>query len=215
MSAAFERAWARCREGETSAVLDLLPRAGAVDPGLVETHLEDLGYLADALTRTGKIPHPGWMWYLDPDSLDRPAVWRHGTSRRIGVGRWDPFIHGVISSAGREFSGHPAAGGWGAGRLRVVRGADDAKACGPREVLVAARPVGNLAPLLWNAAGLVTEAGSPGAHLFEVAAWLGVPAVCGVGLTALVDDRTRVAEYLEDLFGAVDGDTGHLAVLPG
>ena len=88
-------------------------------------------------------------------------------------------------------------------------------ACSPREVLVAARPVGNLAPLLWNAAGLVTEVGSPGAHLFEVAAWLGVPAVCGVGLTALVDDRTHVAEYLEDLFGAVDGDTGHLAILRG
>ena len=213
VSEAFERAWARLREGDGSPVVGLLSRTSAPDPDLVAAHLENLGYLADALTRAGKIPHPGWMWYFDVNTLDSPPVWRHGTSRRIGVGRWDPFIHGVISSLGRTFPGHPAAGGWGAGRLRLVRTADDATASGPREIIVAARPVVNLAPLLWNAAGLVTEAGGPGAHLFEVAGWLGVPAVCGVDLKALIGDRTHPRERSEDLVAAVDGDIGHLAVL--
>ena len=210
---ALDRAWARLREGDGSSVIRLLSRASALDPGLVEAHLENLGHLADALTRAGKIPHPGWMWYSDLDSLDSPAAWGHGTSRRIGVGRWDPFIHAVISSSGRDFPGHPAAGGWGSGRLRMVRNAGDATAVGPREVIVAARPMVNFAPLLWNAAGLVTDAGGPGAHLFEVARWLGVPAVCGVDLRALIDDRPDPPERGEDLIAAVDGDIGRLAVL--
>ncbi len=213
VSEAFERAWEQLREGDGSPVARLVPRASALDSGLVEAHMENLGYLADALARSGKIPHPGWMWYSDLESPDSPPVWRDGTSRRIGVGRWDPFIHGVISSLGRSLPGHPAAGGWGTGRLRTVRSAEDATASDPREIIVAARPVVNLAPLLWNVAGLVTEAGGPGAHLFEVAGWLGVPAVCGVDLGALIGDRTHPPERSEDLIGAVDGDIGRLAVL--
>ncbi len=213
VSEALERAWARLREGDGSSIVRLLSRTSALDPDLVEAHLGNLGYLADALTRDGKIPHPGWMWYSDLDSLESSAAWRHGTSRRIGVGRWDPFIHAVISSVGEYLPGHPAAGGWGAGRLRMVRNADDATAVGPREIIVAARPMVNLAPLLWNAAGLVTGAGGPGAHLFEVARWLGVPAVCGVDLRALIDDRTDPPDRREDLIAAVDGDIGRLAVL--
>ena len=95
----------------------------------------------------------------------------------------------------------------------MVRSADDAAASGPREIIVAARPVVNLAPLLWNAAGLVTEAGGPGAHLFEVAGWLGVPAVCGVDLEALIGDRPHTPERSEDVVVAVDGDIGRLAIL--
>lgn len=213
---AFERAWAQLREGDGSPIARLLSCSSAPDPDLVEGHLENLGCLADALIRSGQIPHPGWMWYLDlasPDSLASPPGWRDGTSRRIGVGRWDPFIHDVIASLGRTVPGQPAAGGWGAGRLRMVRSADDAAASGPREIIVAARPVVNLAPLLWNAAGLVTEAGGPGAHLFEVAGWLGVPAVCGVDIEALIGDRPHTPERSEDVVVAVDGDIGRLAIL--
>jgi phosphoenolpyruvate-protein kinase (PTS system EI component) len=49
-------------------------------------------------------------------------------------------------------------------------------------VIVASQPIPNLAPLLWDAAGLVTESGSPAAHLFESARALRIPAVCGVSL---------------------------------
>ena len=49
-------------------------------------------------------------------------------------------------------------------------------------MIVASQPIPNLAPLLWDAAGLVTESGSSAAHLFESARALRVPAVCGVSL---------------------------------
>jgi phosphoenolpyruvate-protein kinase (PTS system EI component) len=55
--------------------------------------------------------------------------------------------------------------------------------------------------MLWEAAGLVAEHGSEGAHLFEVARSLGVPAVLGVAL----DATDRVV--------AVDGDLGAVSAL--
>jgi phosphoenolpyruvate-protein kinase (PTS system EI component) len=55
--------------------------------------------------------------------------------------------------------------------------------------------------LLWDAAGLVTESGSPAAHLFESARALRVPAVCGVSLP------------LGDRIVAVDGHAGVVATL--
>jgi phosphoenolpyruvate-protein kinase (PTS system EI component) len=48
---------------------------------------------------------------------------------------------------------------------------------------------------------LVTETGSPAAHLFESARALGIPAVCGVELT----DANQIV--------AVDGNTGVVATL--
>jgi phosphoenolpyruvate-protein kinase (PTS system EI component) len=68
-------------------------------------------------------------------------------------------------------------------------------------MVTAPQPVPNLAPLLWDAAGLVTETGSPAAHLFESARALGIPAVCGVELT----DANQIV--------AVDGNTGVVATL--
>jgi phosphoenolpyruvate-protein kinase (PTS system EI component) len=68
-------------------------------------------------------------------------------------------------------------------------------------MVTAPQPVPNLAPLLWDAAGLVTETGSPAAHLFESARALGIPAVCGVELT----DSNQIV--------AVDGSTGVVATL--
>jgi pyruvate,water dikinase len=70
-----------------------------------------------------------------------------------------------------------------------------------RSMVTAPQPVPNLAPLLWDAAGLVTETGSPAAHLFESARALGIPAVCGVELT----DANQIV--------AVDGNTGVVATL--
>jgi phosphoenolpyruvate-protein kinase (PTS system EI component) len=69
-------------------------------------------------------------------------------------------------------------------------------------VIVASQPIPNLAPLLWDAAGLVTESGSPAAHLFESARALRVPAVCGVSLPP------------GDHIVAVDGHAGVVATIP-
>jgi len=74
-------------------------------------------------------------------------------------------------------------------------------------------PLSNLAPLLWNAAGIVTIGGSPGAHLFEVAAWLGVPAVCGVDLQAATGKTLELLGRSRSMLGAIDGDAGDLSLL--
>jgi phosphoenolpyruvate-protein kinase (PTS system EI component) len=70
-----------------------------------------------------------------------------------------------------------------------------------RAVIDAPQPLPNLAPLLWDAAGLVTSAGSPAAHLFESARALGIPAVCGVEL----DGNGEIV--------AIDGHQGVVATL--
>jgi phosphoenolpyruvate-protein kinase (PTS system EI component) len=72
-------------------------------------------------------------------------------------------------------------------------------------VLVTPLPLPHLAPLLWHCAALVTTGGTSGAHLFEVARSLGVPAVVGADLGALVEVGSLVA---------VDGDAGPVSVVP-
>jgi phosphohistidine swiveling domain-containing protein len=74
----------------------------------------------------------------------------------------------------------------------------------PRSVIVARYPLPRYSPLLMDAAGLVTDGGSEAAHLVTVAQSLGVPAVLGCDLTAVI----RPGSYV-----AVDGTAGTVAVL--
>ena len=211
---AAARSWAKLLRGDASTGREWLSSPTKVDFGLARTHLESLGELAAALEQAGEIPHPGWMWYLDPDSLDTPRVRRESLSRRVGAGRWEHLFYGVVASLGHTLSGHPAAAGWGVGRLRHISTAQQAGAFAPREVIVADQPLGNLAPLLWDAAGIVTAEGNPGAHLFEVAKWLGVPAVCGVDVSLWIGRNREKMEQGEDVEVAVDGNRGRIALLP-
>ena len=119
------------------------------------------------------------------------------TPPRRGIGRWEPFIASVVLGVGTNRQGIPASPGIGAGI--VHRGQ---AAFRRRTVIIASQPVPNLAPLLWDASGLVTESGSPAAHLFESARALRVPAVCGVGIPP--------GEQLV----AVDGRLGVVSTVP-
>jgi phosphoenolpyruvate-protein kinase (PTS system EI component) len=58
--------------------------------------------------------------------------------------------------------------------------------------------------MMWGAAGLVTGAGSPAAHLLEVAHSLRVPAVVGCPL----DERMAAAAAGTRVIAAVDGVAG-------
>jgi hypothetical protein len=124
-----------------------------------------------------------------------PAAGRH---------RWEPFVFSVAEDRGRALVGRSAAPGIGAGPSFVLDGSSWV-APPPRRVLVVSAAVPQLASLLWDAAGLVARSGSAGAHLFEVARSLGVPAVIGVDLG---DEDGRVV--------AVNGHDGTVSVLePG
>ena len=212
--ALVEQAWSALGRGDPAPLMALIQRSAPVNPAEAASQVRRLAGLAMSLTDTGVIPSPGWMWYLDPGTLDEPEHRKQGLSRRIGLSRWDPFIYEVTASQGKSISGRPSASGWGAGRLRSVRTADDAACVMPREVIVARQPIGNLAPLLWNAAGLITSEGGPGAHLFEVAGWMGVPAVCGASIEAWTEPGSRDSGPGQDLIVAVDGDRGRVHALP-
>jgi hypothetical protein len=118
---------------------------------------------------------------------------------RRGVGRWEPYLASVVLGNGSRFQGTPASGGVGAG---LVARPDDRRRVPPRSVIAAGQPVPNLAPLLWDSAAIVTETGSPAAHLFESARALRVPAVCGVTIPP------------GDWIVAVDGQDGIVATVP-
>jgi hypothetical protein len=123
------------------------------------------------------------------------------TAIRLGVRRWEPYVASVVLGNGNRFQGTPASAGVGAGLLARP---DDGHhvPVRPRSVIAAGQPVPNLAPLLWDAAGVVTETGSPAAHLFESARALRVPAVCGVTIPP------------GDWIVAVDGQDGIVATIP-
>jgi hypothetical protein len=118
----------------------------------------------------------------------------------------------VILATGHRRPGVPSGDGLAIGRLVAIEDATRPEAVGRRDVLLARRPVPHLAPLLWDAVAVVTAGGGPGAHLFESARAIGVPALSGIGL----DDG--VAGLLDDPPGtwaaAVDGTHGILAVTP-
>lgn len=145
-----------------------------------------------------------------PDPARAASLWalvqrleRQDSAHRRGIGRWEAFLASVVLDAGARQLGTGASPGVGAG-ISMGRYPPDETAANyrPRAVIVASQPIPNLAPLLWDAAGLVTESGSPAAHLFESARALRVPAVCGVSLPP------------GDHIVAVDGHAGVIATVP-
>jgi phosphoenolpyruvate synthase/pyruvate phosphate dikinase len=128
--------------------------------------------------------------------------------RRIGADRWEPFQAVAVLSFGEEHAGIPASPGVGCGRLCFIDGVDQLEQFRPRDVVVTTQPVPNLAPLLWDAAGLVTLSGGPGAHLFEAARSLNVPAVSGIG--PALHRVESVAQLTGRRMVAVDGDAGRI-----
>lgn len=152
------------------------------------------------LVDRGVLAREGLVWRLSIEELERTLEEGRPPPERLGPGRWDPFVFTVVSNAGRALRGVGAAAGIGAGKLRV----HDGPPLGGRDVLALQEPAPQVAPLLWNAAGLVTARGSIGAHLFEVARSLGVPAVTGVELSGAA----------EGCLVAIDGAAGTAFVLP-
>ncbi len=184
----------------TGRGLEQLASLRPVDRADARRLLGLLGGMADAFVRDGRLPHRDLIWRISPEELDR-AVWSDVPPPiRLGPDRWEPFVRRVIEGAGREVRGSAASPGGGAGRLVVGRAGSPSWV--PRRVLALTDPVPHAAPLLWGAAGVVSVRGGLGAHLFEVARSLGVPAVAGVDLTG-VAPGTLVT---------VDGDEGSVWV---
>jgi len=170
------------------------------------TRLLGLMYgIGDRLAAIGWLAHPSQLWRVPLDHLRAIEAAPEGSALvPLGPDRWEPFAVAVIAARGVPAHGEPVAPGIGAGPIhRLQAGAGRP---GPRAVLVAPRPVPQIAPLLWGCAGLVTVGGSDGAHLFEVARSLGVPAVTSPDFADRGIPPTGA-------FAAVDGTVGSIAVL--
>lgn len=165
-----------------------------------------LAALADHLVAAGVLWAPSDVWRLSTAQLEALVAHPHPVARshRLAPEPWGPFVHAVVSGAGRQATGTPSAPGAGAGVAQVIAAGSEGAQVRPGRVLVADRPLPSLAALLWKAAGLVTTGGGPGAHLLEVAQSLGVPAVTGCRVEGLLDGRTLLA---------VDGDLGTVAAV--
>jgi hypothetical protein len=124
---------------------------------------------------------------------------------RLGIGRWEPMMAGVIALPGEVHAATPGVAGIGAGRVVWVDSSRSTAHVRPRDIIVAQYPLANLAPLLWDAAGIVTLGGAPSAHLFEVARSLTVPAVVGCPIGDIVRAGPRL--------GMLDGGAGRVAIL--
>ena len=75
--------------------------------------------------------------------------------------------------------GVPASAGSASGPVRVVDGPESFHEFQPGEILVAAATAPAWTPLFADAAGVVTDGGSPFAHAAVVAREYGIPAVVG------------------------------------
>ena len=159
-----------------------------------------LSAIGRALHGAGTLSGAEHVWWLSPQDLER-ATRRSIASVRAGHDRWEPFVFSVAEAHGRSVAGRSASPGIGAGRAFTL-GAPSWRAPPPRRVLVVSTVVPQLASLLWGAAGLVALTGNEGAHLFEVARSLGLPAVIGADATAS-----------DDAVVAVNGDDGTVSVL--
>lgn len=179
------------------------------DPDAARRIVNAVGRLRTALVAAGVVATPHEAWHTDPDDLPEPgrSAWsRPARLGRVGFDRWEPFLTSVAMAAGRPLPGAPASGGIGGGRAAWIGDASEAHRFRARDVVVAARPLPHLAPLLWDAAGLVTLGGGSGAHLFESARALGIPAVAGIGGAA--DEASLAGAWL-----AIDGWLGQVWAL--
>lgn len=146
------------------------------------------------------------FWRLGPDAVARALTEGQAPAEsRLGVDRWEPFVHAVVTAGGTTYQGTAAAPGAGAGRAHVVDARSRDTSPLGRYVIVAGQLLPSLAPLLWNAAGRVTRAGTAAAHLIEFAYSIGVPTVVGCALEPF--DWRGPAPLV-----AVDGDRGRVSV---
>jgi hypothetical protein len=205
---AAERARQVLRQMRTDRPGDALATIGTLAPPGPDEVAALTGLLAAlhaALVERG-LASDDTFWRLGGDEVDRALTSGAApTETRLGVDRWEPFLHNVVMACGEHHTGTPAAPGAGAGVAFVVTARGPAAAPRGRYVIVAPEPTPNLSPLLWNAAGLVTRSGSTGAHLIEFAHSIGVPTVTSCPLPALSAEDPPLL--------AVDGTAGTVAVL--
>ncbi|MGH8869230.1 MAG: PEP/pyruvate-binding domain-containing protein [Actinomycetes bacterium] len=141
----------------------------------------------------------------------RHAAQAQGAGSARPDARWSPFVASVVLAHGRRVAGTTCVPGGAVGRLWYARPHAPAPS-GDGYVLVCARPLPALAPLLFGARAIVTLGGPADSHLAEVARSLGVPMLVGADVTRLTGPLDRLDES-GGWLGAIDASRGELAAV--
>lgn len=202
------------RSSEPGPALAAVEGLRPPDPERANQVLGLVAQIRRALVAAGAVSRPELAWHLDVDEVGRIlSAGRADKLRdRIGYDRWEPFDVAVVMSHGSWAEGVSAAPGLAVGRLCFVSDPYDVPHFRPRDVVVGTHPLPNLAALLWDASALITTGGGPGAHLFESARALGIPAICAIHLDEALGSDLATAN--ERMAVAVDGHAGRVAVTP-
>lgn len=203
------------RSDDPARALEAIEGLVRPEPEMARRVLSLIAAVRVGLHAAGAVASPDLAWHVTPDEARSILASPSGTTTRIGrIGfdRWEPFDIGVIAGQGRSAVGQAAAPGIAAGRMCFVGSPDELTGFRPRDVVVGTHPLPYLAPLLWDAAAVVTIGGGPAAHLFESARALGIPAVAGVHLVELAGPDLRVVSGRLSM--AVDGGTGTVWAMP-
>lgn len=194
---------ARLRGPTPEAEIATIQRLSPPDPDQASRLIATIHAIDELLVARGALRRKGEVWHLstaelravlDGEPLRAPT--------RVGMSVWEPLAAAVVLTHGEVHHGTSAAAGIGVG-LRHHFAGPDGRTPPLRAVVTSPLALPNLSQLIWDAAGLVTERGSPVAHVFESVRSLGVPAVCGV-------DLGLGAEQIV----AVDGYSGVVAIIP-
>ncbi len=197
------------RTRQDGGALDRLTGLRPVDPSEGARLIAGLETLGADLAAGGLLADASDIWRLSLPELARHveggAVPPHDGRRPLGPDPWEPFLLESIRANGTWTAAMPASDGAGAGRLRRLEEPRALSGSLQRYVLYVPVPLPGYAPLLWGAAGLVAAGGSAGAHLFDVARSLGVPAVACCAPTEW--------EGVDEVVAAVDGSSGEVGWL--
>lgn len=197
-----------CLEGLLSSdpqqSLEAIKELNEPDPELADRLMALVHGMRRAVEAQGAVSTSQAAWYLDTSQMKSALGGDLKLERpRVGPSKWEPLVAAVVLSHGVRHKGVAASAGLGAGRLSVIDPRRSTTSPAPRSVVYAPQALPVLSQILWDVSGLVTNAGSPAAHLFESARSLGVAAVTGVelpdqdGLIVAVDGFSGVVATLE------------------
>jgi hypothetical protein len=192
---------------DPARALESLAELPPVPSGSIADLVGRLEAIGGWLCRTGRLIDGRRIWTLSEVQLTKLILVADDATPPISsraTHRWDGLLFDAVMAFGQSSEGESAAPGTGAGPVQYVDGGPRSERHLLRPVVVAPRPLPRLAPLLWQASALVTFGGSGAAHLVEVAASLGVPAVvaCRAAEGLFLDRQTRPQ------LAAVDGHAG-------
>lgn len=194
---------ARLRGSNPEAEITTIHGLNPPEPDQASQLISTVRAMGELLVTRGILPGSGAVWHLSTAELRAALIGKPVTApRRARISVWESLAAAVVLDHGVRHQGMAAAAGIGVGLRHHFDGADE-QTPPLRAVVTAPLALPNLSQLIWDAAGLVTDRGSPAAHLFEAARSLGVPSVCSVDIGSEADQIV-----------AVDGYAGVVATIP-